>query len=140
MQKRLRRDIANARHLAELVAAAPGWRVVAPVNLQTVCVRHHPLAPDGLALDREALDKHTTAWVEAVNRSGAAYLTPAILDGRWMARVSIGALATETADVDAVWAAMRAAAESRPMTRAMPKMHGTRLRAIEVPKRIGSGT
>ena len=24
------------------VAAAPGWRVVAPVNLQTVCVRHEP--------------------------------------------------------------------------------------------------
>jgi aromatic-L-amino-acid/L-tryptophan decarboxylase len=46
-----------------------------------------------------------------VNRSGAAYLTPAVLDGRWMARVSIGALATEEADIDAVWATMRAAAE-----------------------------
>ena len=112
LQKRLRRDIANARHLAELVAAAPAWRVVSPVNLQTVCVRHHPLAPDGSALSGEALDKHTTQWVEAVNRSGAAYLTPAILDGRWMARVSIGALATEAADVEAVWAAMRAAAET----------------------------
>jgi aromatic-L-amino-acid/L-tryptophan decarboxylase len=109
LQKRLRRDIANARHLAELVAAAPGWRVVAPVNLQTVCVRHQPAGLEG-----EALDKHTTQWVEAVNRSGAAYLTPAILDGRWMARVSIGALATETADVEAVWAAMRAAAEMTP--------------------------
>src|SRR5580658_9480940 len=27
LQKRLRRDMANARHLAELVAAAPAWRV-----------------------------------------------------------------------------------------------------------------
>ncbi len=112
LQKRLRRDIANARHLAERVAATPGWRVVAPVNLQTVCVRHHPAAPDGSPLSGEALDKHTTQWVEAVNRSGAAYLTPAILDGRWMARVSVGALATEAADVEAVWAAMRAAAET----------------------------
>jgi aromatic-L-amino-acid decarboxylase len=112
LQKRLRRDIANARHLAELVAAAPAWRVVAPVNLQTVCVRHHPAAPDGSALSGEALDKHTTQWVEAVNRSGAAYLTPAVVDGRWLARVSVGALATEAADVDAVWAAMRAAAEA----------------------------
>ena len=111
LQKRLRRDMANARRLAEMVAAAPGWRVVAPVNLQTVCVRHEPLGPDGLPLDGEALDKHTTAWVETVNRSGAAYLTPAILDGRWMARVSVGALATEAADIDAVWAAMREAAE-----------------------------
>jgi aromatic-L-amino-acid/L-tryptophan decarboxylase len=69
-------------------------------------VRHEPEGLEG-----EALDAHTTAWVEAVNRSGAAYLTPAVLDGRWMARVSIGALATEEADVAAVWAAMREAAE-----------------------------
>jgi aromatic-L-amino-acid decarboxylase len=114
LQRRLRRDIANARHLAELVAAAPGWRVVAPVNLQTVCVRHHPAPPDGSALDGEALDKHTTGWVEAVNRSGAAYLTPAVVDGRWLARVSVGALATEAADVEAVWAAMQAAALASP--------------------------
>ena len=106
LQQRLRRDIANARWLAEKVAATPGWRVVAPVHLQTVCVRHEPEGLEG-----EALDAHTTAWVEAVNRSGAAYLTPAILDGRWMARVSIGALATEEADVAAVWTAMQEAAE-----------------------------
>jgi aromatic-L-amino-acid decarboxylase len=106
LQKRLRRDMANARWLAEKVAVTPGWRVLAPVHLQTVCVRHEPKGLEG-----EALDTHTTAWVEAVNRSGAAYLTPAILDKRWMARVSIGALATEEADVAAVWAAMRRAAE-----------------------------
>ena len=106
LQQRLRRDMANARWLAERVAATPGWRVLAPVTLQTVCVRHELEGLKG-----EALDAHTTRWVEAVNRSGAAYLTPAILDGRWMARVSIGALATETEDVVAVWAAMREAAE-----------------------------
>jgi aromatic-L-amino-acid/L-tryptophan decarboxylase len=107
LQKRLRRDMANARWLADVVAATPGWRVVAPVNLQTVCVRHEPHGLEG-----EALDAHTTAWVEAVNRSGAAYLTPVVVDGRWMVRVSIGALATEAADVAAVWATMRAAAEA----------------------------
>ena len=76
LQKRLRRDMANARWLKEKVAATPDWRVVAPVPLQTVCVRHEPEGLEG-----EALDAHTTAWVEAVNRSGAAYLTPAVLDG-----------------------------------------------------------
>jgi aromatic-L-amino-acid/L-tryptophan decarboxylase len=106
LQKRLRRDMANAQWLADEVAATPDWRVLAPVPLQTVCVRHEPEALEG-----DALDAHTTAWVEVVNRSGAAYLTPAVLDGRWMARVSIGTLATEQADVAAVWAAMREAAE-----------------------------
>ncbi len=104
---RLRRDLANAAWLANEVAAAPGWRVVAPVPLQTVCVRHEPAG-----LDADALDVHTRAWADRVNRSGAAYLTPATIDGRWMVRVSIGAEPTERADVAAVWAAMRAAAEA----------------------------
>lgn len=106
---RLRRDLANAAWLAGEVAAQPGWTVVAPVPLQTVCVRHEPAGLEG-----SALDAHTRAWAERVNRSGAAYLTPAMIDGRWMVRVSVGAEPTERADVAAVWAAMRAAAEGGP--------------------------
>lgn len=106
LRARLRRDMANARWLAEQVSAAPRWRVLAPVPLQTVCLRHEP---PGLA--GEALDEHTKAWAERINRSGAAYLTPAVLDGRWMVRVSVGAEATERADVAALWEAMRRAAE-----------------------------
>ena len=106
LRARLRRDMANARWLAGEVAATPGWRVLAPVLLQTVCLRHEPAGLSG-----EGLDRHTTGWVEKVNRSGAAYLTPAVLDGRWMVRVSIGALPTEATDVAFVWEAMREAAE-----------------------------
>jgi aromatic-L-amino-acid decarboxylase len=107
LRARLRRDMANARWLAEQVAAAPGWRVLVPVRLQTVCLRHEP---PGLA--GEALDRHTLGWAERVNRSGVAYLTPAVVDGRWMVRVSVGALATERDDVAAVWRAIRQSAES----------------------------
>jgi glutamate/tyrosine decarboxylase-like PLP-dependent enzyme len=106
LQRRLRRDLENARHLEGLVKAAPGWRVLAPVALQTLCVRHEPT---GLAGD--ALDRHTQAWAERINRSGAAYLTPATLGGRWMVRVSIGALLTEREHVESLWAAMQRAAE-----------------------------
>jgi aromatic-L-amino-acid decarboxylase len=102
LQARLRRDLTNAQWLAETVRAAPGWRVLNPVTLQTVCLRHEP---EGLA--GEALDRHTLGWVDRLNRSGVAYLTPALLDGRWMARVSIGSLQTERADVERVWHAMK---------------------------------
>ncbi len=109
LQARLRRDIANAKWLAERVAATPNWRVVAPVPLQTVCVRYEPPGLTG-----EPLDAHTRAWAERVNASGAAYLTPAVLDGRWMVRVSVGSLTTERADVEALWGIMREAAEAAP--------------------------
>jgi len=51
--------------------------------------------------------------VERVNRSGEVYLTPAVLDGRWMVRVSIGAVDTEREDVAGLWALMRQEAEGR---------------------------
>ena len=104
LQERLRRDMANAQWLAEQVRATPGWRVLAPVVLQTLCLRHEPEGLDGAALDQ-----HTTTWAAKVNASGEAYLTPAMLDGRWMVRVSIGAEATERRHVEALWRTLRAA-------------------------------
>ncbi|WP_088288730.1 pyridoxal-dependent decarboxylase [Kineosporia sp. A_224] len=109
IRARLRRDLANAQWLAEQVRAEPGWRVLAPVDLQTVCLRHEPTGPDGGPLTAQALDEHTLAWAAAVNDSGAAFVTPSLLDGRWMVRVSIGAEATERADVAALWDLLRRA-------------------------------
>ncbi len=106
LQARLRRDLASATWLAEQIASAKHWRVLAPVALQTLCVRHEP--PE---LDGEALDRHTNAWCERINRSGDAYLTPAILDGHWMVRISIGAIATERAHVEKLWRVLRREAE-----------------------------
>jgi aromatic-L-amino-acid decarboxylase len=105
LQARLRRDLANAQWFAGAVCASPHWRVLCPVPLQTVCVRHEP---DGLSGD--ALDRHTLSWVDRINRSGDAYLTPALLDGRWMTRVSIGSLTTERRHVEQLWSLMQEAA------------------------------
>lgn len=98
LQARLRRDLANAQWLADRVRGAKSWRLLAPVQLQTLCVRYEPAGLAG-----EELDRFTLAWAERINASGRAYLTPAILEGRWMVRVSIGAEATERADVEALW-------------------------------------
>jgi aromatic-L-amino-acid/L-tryptophan decarboxylase len=106
LQARLRRDLDNARWLAEAVRSSPDWRVLAPVPLQTVCVRHEP--PE---LTGEALDRHTLGWAERVNRSGGAYLTPAVLEGRWIVRVSIGTEPTEREHIEALWGLMRGEAE-----------------------------
>jgi aromatic-L-amino-acid/L-tryptophan decarboxylase len=72
--------------------------VLAPVPLQTLCILHKPEGLDG-----EALDRHTHGWADRVNRSGGAYLTPAILCERWIVRVSIGSITTERQHVQALW-------------------------------------
>ena len=106
LQTRLRRDMQNAQWFAERVRDSAGWRVLAPVPLQTVCIRHEPEGLTG-----EDLDAHTLAWADRINRSGAAYLTPAILDGRWMVRVSVGSILTEREHVAALWDRIRKEAE-----------------------------
>lgn len=110
LRARLRRDLDNARWLAEQAAKAPDWRLLAPVPLQTLCLRHEPAGLSG-----EALDRHTLAWVERLHQSGRAWVTPAQLEGRWMVRVSIGALLTEAEHVRQLWQDLRAAAEGRAL-------------------------
>ena len=104
LRQRLRRDLDNARWLADAITAAPPWRLLAPVPLQTLVVRHEP--PDLLG---EALDRHTLQWLDRVHRTGQAWLTPTQLDGRWAVRVSIGSLPTEREHVVELWQALQAA-------------------------------
>jgi aromatic-L-amino-acid decarboxylase len=114
IRARLRRDLASARWLAGQVSSAPGWRVLAPVNLQTVVLRHEPpgtVSAAGAVLDPDALNAHTLSWADAVNASGAALVTPSLLDGTWSVRVSIGAEPTERHDVEDLWRLLRQAAE-----------------------------
>ena len=102
LQARIRRDLGHAQWLLEQVRQSPRWKLLAPVRLQTLVLRHEPAG-----LDAAALDAHTQSWVKAVNDSGEAYLTPALIDGRWAARVSFGAAATGHEHAVDLWRLMR---------------------------------
>ncbi|MGY8710241.1 aminotransferase class V-fold PLP-dependent enzyme [Bradyrhizobium sp. 18BD] len=105
LQARLRRDISLAQDLRSKVEATPGWEVVAPVVLQTVCIVYRPRS-----VPSHRLDDFTRAWAHAVNASGQAYVTPATAAGHWMVRVSIGTIFTEASDIEAVWRTIQEAA------------------------------
>lgn len=108
IRSRLREDLANAAWLEQTVKDAPGWRVVAPLTLQTVCIRHEP---DGLR--GEDLDAHTLRWVGAVNQSGEAFMSPSKLDDGWMVRISVGVESTGREHVEQLWELIcKAASES----------------------------
>ncbi|MBA3272192.1 MAG: aspartate aminotransferase family protein [Acidobacteria bacterium] len=109
LQARLRRDLDNAQWFAEQVRATAGWRVLAPVTLQTVCVRHEPAGMTG-----DWVNRHTIEWAERANRSGRVYVTAATLEDRWMVRVSIGAELTEREHIAALWQVLRECAEDSP--------------------------
>jgi aromatic-L-amino-acid decarboxylase len=110
IQARLRRDLDNAQWFKQQVEATPDWQVLAPVPLQTVCIVHTPTDEDGQHLDGEALDAHTLDWVGRVNQSGKAFLSPSVLDERWMARVSIGVEDTTREHIAQLWALLQTTA------------------------------
>ena len=47
--------------------------------------------------------------MDSVNASGAALVTPSLLDGVWSVRVSIGAESTERPDVEELWGLLQQA-------------------------------
>jgi len=98
IKSRLRRDLDNAKWFAEQVEDGDHWQVVSPVNLQTVCIRHQPPGLGG-----EALDRHTLDWVNRINQSGVAFMSPSILNERWMVRVSVGVESTEREHLVRLW-------------------------------------
>lgn len=102
LQNRLRRDIENARWLEQQLAEQADWHLIAPVALQTLCVVHRPAA-----IAESELDAYTQAWCESINASGEAMLTPAVVGGAWVVRISIGALATERRHVEQLWRTMQ---------------------------------
>ncbi len=109
LQARLRRDLAHAQWLKAAVQAAPGWELMAPVDFQTVCLRHVPPAMQG---DEAALKAHNLEIARRINEGGQAYLTPSMLKGQQILRVSIGAETTERPQVEALWALLQEAARS----------------------------
>ncbi|WP_193081316.1 pyridoxal phosphate-dependent decarboxylase family protein [Brevibacterium aurantiacum] len=102
VRQRIRRDIDNAQWLAAQIEEIRDWRVVAPVNLQTVCIRHEP---EGMTPDE--IDAHTQKWARRLNESGIAYVSLSTLNQRWMVRISIGALGTERVHLQQAWEKMQ---------------------------------
>ncbi|MFO0547934.1 MAG: pyridoxal-dependent decarboxylase [Polyangiaceae bacterium] len=100
LEARLRRDLENARWLADRVRETSDWELLAPVPLQTLCIRHVPAARAG---DADWLDAHNAKIAAELAASGLAYLTTDVLRGKRVLRVSVGAEATEERHVAALW-------------------------------------
>lgn len=99
LQAHIRSGVALAEQLERLLSADDRFEIVLPRTLSLVC----------FAL-RDA--DRTEALLDAVNRTGAAYLTHTRLNGRYVIRVSVGSVWTTTADIDTLWTTIQRAADS----------------------------
>jgi aromatic-L-amino-acid/L-tryptophan decarboxylase len=95
-------DVRLAAYLAELVAAAGDFELLAGPGLSICCFRHAPAH-----LDEAALDAHNERILQALQRDGRVYLSNATVDGRFALRACITNFRTTRADVERVLTVVR---------------------------------
>jgi aromatic-L-amino-acid decarboxylase len=92
-----------ATRLAGLIEAEPGWELLAPVPLSTVCFRRHPAGVD----DEAELEQINAALVERINAGGEAFVSHTKVGGRYAIRIAIGNAASGWPHVERAWRALR---------------------------------
>ncbi len=95
---RIREHCRLAVLFADWIAATKNFEIVAPVNMAVICFRYAPADAD-----TDWLDRLNTKVVEAVNSSGAAYLTHTTVGGVVAMRIGIGNIMTTETHIEEVW-------------------------------------
>ena len=113
MRHRIEGHLAMAARFADWVDRDPDFERMAPAPFSTVCFRYRPadLAP---TLDEpdvaNRIDELNTRLMDAINRTGQAFVSHTRLHGRMTIRVAIGNLRTQDADLVSVWQLIRSEA------------------------------
>jgi glutamate/tyrosine decarboxylase-like PLP-dependent enzyme len=100
----IRRDLDNARRLADAIRAEPALELLAPVTLSAVCFRYTGEVPEA---ERDAFN---TRLLGRLNARGRVYLSNATLKGRFALRACFVNHRTTPEDVQTVVAEVLAAA------------------------------
>ena len=98
IRQRIAAHIAMARGLAARVEVDPHFELLAPVHFSTVVFRCRPPGLQGAAIDH--LNQRI---VDAINTSGAAYISHTRVRDVFAIRIAIGNLHTTEDDLRAVW-------------------------------------
>ncbi|KAL8168303.1 hypothetical protein V2J09_009802 [Rumex salicifolius] len=101
----IRTDVELAAHLESLVKKDKWFELVVPRNFALVCFRLKPRPKEGQELDEggAAANKANRELLESVNASGAAYMTHATVEGKFVIRCAIGGTLTKQRHVDGLW-------------------------------------
>jgi aromatic-L-amino-acid decarboxylase len=102
---RIREHCRLAQLFHSFVEASPDWELLAPTPLSVVSFRAvTPAREDETDEDREArLDALNERLINAINASGAAFLTHTKLKGRFAIRLAVGNIRTTEEHVRKAW-------------------------------------
>jgi aromatic-L-amino-acid decarboxylase len=98
LQERIREAVRLAELFEGWVRDEDGWELAAPRPFSVVCFR------------REGSDEENEALLDRVNASGEAFLSHAVLAGRFVLRLAIGNARTTEDDVARAWEVLKRSA------------------------------
>ncbi|GBC86021.1 L-2,4-diaminobutyrate decarboxylase [bacterium HR12] len=102
--RRISHDAELARYLGRRVVEHPAFELACPVGLSICCFRYAPPdLPEGPGRDAY-LDRMNERLMTEIQLDGRAFISNAVLDGRFFLRVCIVNFRTEAEDLDAVLA------------------------------------
>jgi aromatic-L-amino-acid decarboxylase len=104
---RIREHIRLARLFAAWLDADPQFEVSAPVTMAVVCFGLAPQVVDSSRTAYEKLDGLNRRLVDAVNRTGEAYLTHTTLNAHVVIRLAVGNVLTTESHLSAVYDLLR---------------------------------
>lgn len=110
LRRRVVHHLEMAARLAAWVDADPDFQRMAPVPFSTVCLRYRPAALAGREDEPDVarrIDDLNVRLMDAVNRTGQAFLSHTKLNGRVAIRVAISNLRTVDSDLELVWEIVR---------------------------------
>ena len=109
LRRRIEYHLELGRRMTGWIDANPDFERLAPVPFSTICFRYRPSELAGRESEPAVaarLDKMNVKLMDAVNRSGEAFLSHTKLHGVMTLRVAIANLRMTDGDLEAVWAAI----------------------------------
>jgi len=99
LRERVKKHIELAQAQKETIENDPGFELLAPVPLNTICFRFHPSYID----DDNKLNELNSKLLEKVNESGELFITHTKLNDVFTLRMVIGNTNVEQRHVDEAW-------------------------------------
>jgi aromatic-L-amino-acid decarboxylase len=110
MRRRIGHHLEMSARLKSWVESDPDFELMAPVPFSLVCFRYRPAALAGRESEPEvagSLDDLNLRLMDAITRTGQAFVSHTRLRDRFAIRISISNLRIEDSDLDLVWDIVR---------------------------------
>ncbi len=99
LQEKLRLHLKLTQELATTIDDHPNFERLAPVPLNTICFRYHPVGED----DPEELDALNETLLHTINQSGKAYFTHTKINNKYTIRFVIGQTNVSERHIQEAW-------------------------------------